>query len=661
MSSGAFLPPDPRVEEPYRLTPRTAIRLAILGVVAVVLFGVLFFRLWALQVISGEEYLESARDNQVRTFRIQAPRGPILDRSGRPLVTNVPGTVVQLWPAYVPEGQLESVVTKLSALLEVPRGQLLKAARARLEDPLTPLVVKTDVRDPKADYLSEHSSEFPGVKLEHTQLRHYEDDSLAAQLLGYVGEVTKEQLEQLGPGYRGGDRIGQTGIEQAYDKLLRGEPGTGQVTVDAGGNFTSTPQPNRLPKAGYAVRLTVDADLQQAAEDALRYGIDLARGNGNWAAYGGAIVAMDPRNGEIMAMASFPSYDPGIFSGRLDAKKWEILQRPGSNYPLTNRATGGLYPPGSIFKPVTALAAMEQGMLDPYEQIQCEPERVIDGQRFRNWDPYVDEPMSLSVAMARSCDTYFYELGLRFYRAKGSPLQDWAKQMGFGGTTGVDIPDSEGLVPTPAWRKRRYSSEIDRLWKSGNSVQLAIGQGELQVTPLQMARFYALIANGGKLVQPHLVKYIEQPRSSSEQRPVILRTFGGKPPRDIGLHPENVALIQSSLWDVTHKSYGTSFTVFSGYPVQIAGKTGTAEQYRQFPRGYPGYEGGIYNNLQDQSWWCGYGPTDGNPLYKDRPLVVCAVIENGGHGGEVAAPVALKVFEEWWGVPSPPFELRESD
>lgn len=661
MSSSAFLPPDPRVEEPYRLTPKTAIRIAVLGVLAVVLFGVLFFRLWALQVISGTEYLETAQDNQVRTFRIQAPRGPILDRSGRPLVTNVADTVVQLWPAYVPEGRLQDVVGRLAALLDVPRRELMRNAKKQLDDPLTPVIVKTSVPDAEADYLSEHFAEFPGVKLELSQRRHYELGTLAAQVLGYVGEVTEEQLEQLGPGYRGGDKIGQTGIERAYDKLLRGEPGTGQVTVDAQGNFTSTPQPKRLPKAGYAVRLTIDADLQQAAEEALRYGIDLARSNGNWAAYGGALVAMDPRNGEILAMASFPSYDPSIFAGRLDAREWAQLNRPGSNFPLQNRATSGLYPPGSTFKPVTALAALQLGILDPYEQIQCTPERTIDGQKFRNWDPYVNEPMDLSVALARSCDTYFYELGLRFYRAKGSPLQAWSREMGFGSSTGIDIPDSEGLVPTPAWRKRRYSSEIDKLWKTGNSVQLAIGQGELQVTPLQMTRFYALIANGGKLVQPHLVKHIEQPRSSSEQTPVILRTFSGKPARDIGLNPEYVRLIQSALWDATHKPYGTSYTVFSGYPVQIAGKTGTAEQYRQFPRGYPGYEGGPYNPLQDQSWWCGYGPTDGDRRWASRPLVVCAVIENGGHGGEVAAPVALKVFEEWWGVPSPPFELRESD
>jgi penicillin-binding protein 2 len=258
-----------------------------------------------------------------------------------------------------------------------------------------------------------------------------------------------------------------------------------------------------------------------------------------------------------------------MFAGRLDEKEWQTLQRPGANFPLQNRATDGLYPPGSTFKPVTALAAMEMGMLDANELIQCEPERIIDGQKFRNWDPYVDEPMDLHTALARSCDTFW--LGLRFYRADGSPLQAWTRRLGFGERTGIDIPDNEGLVPTPAWRRQRYSSPVDRLWKSGNSVQLAIGQGELQVTPLQMTRLYALIANGGKLVEPHVVKQVEQPRGSDEQTPVILRTFGGKPARDVGLHADNVP-DQAALG--RHAQATASFTVFGGYPVQIAGKTG---------------------------------------------------------------------------------------
>jgi penicillin-binding protein 2 len=509
MSNAPFLPSDPRVEGPYRLTPQLAIRIAVLGVLAVVLFAVLFFRLWALQVISGKDYVQEARDNQIRTFRLQPPRGPILDRNGIPLVTNVAGTVVQLWPAYVPEGKLGGVVERLSKLLDVPEKEIRRGIKARKSDPLTPVVVKTNVHDAKANYLDEHQTEFPGVRVAHTQLRRYEEGALAAHLLGYVGEISQEELDELGAGYAGGDTIGKSGVEAAYDRYLRGEPGTGETRINALGRFTSDPQPSRLPKAGYAVRLTIDADLQRAAEEALRFGIRLALDNGEWAANAGALVAMDPWNGEILAMASSPSFDPQVFVTR-DPAKLAALGAPEADQPLVSRATTGLYAPGSTFKPMTALAALEEGLLNPYDYYQCEPEREIDKQIFKNWDPYRNEPMNLVTALANSCDTYFYDVGLTFYAQKGSPMQRWARDLGFQRLTQLDIGnEARGLMPTPAWRRRTFETEIDKLWTSGDSVQLAIGQGDVLVTPLQMTRFYALLANDGKLVFPHVVKSVE--------------------------------------------------------------------------------------------------------------------------------------------------------
>lgn len=651
---GRFLPPDPRVEEPYRLTPQAAARIAILGVVAVVLFALLFFRLWALQVISGEEYLETAKDNQVRTFRIQPPRGPILDRNGRVLVSNVPGTVVQLWPAYT-DGRLDEVVRRLSRLLDVPEKEIRRAVEAREGDPLTPVVVKTAVHEPKANFISEHPARFPGVEVAATQVRRYEQGPLAAHLLGYVGEIDAQELERLGPSYAGGDRIGKTGIERAYDSYLRGEPGVGQVRVNALGELTSAPEPSRLPKAGYAVRLTIDADLQQAAEEAIEYGISLARGKGAWAANGGAIVAMDPSDGAILALASNPTYDPGVFAGRVDPKRYRELFDPESaaalNHPTINRALAGVYPAGSTFKPVTALAALARGLTTPTQLFSCVGTRVIDGQRFDNWDPYVNEAMELRTALARSCDTYFYDVGLLFYEQEGSPLQAWARKMGFGAPTGVDVgPEAEGLVPTPAWRRRTFADPVDKEWTTGDSVQLAIGQGDLLVTPLQLTRFYALLANGGKLVDPYLVEGVEQPAGSRKEQPVVLRSFEPRPPREIGLPASAIEAVKDGLYDATHSVDGTAYAVFGSFPVPVAGKTGTAEKYLELPKGYMGLDR-PFGRLFDQAWFCGYGPTDGNPQFP--PLVVCALIENGGHGGEVAAPAALRVFSEYWGVRTP--------
>ena len=635
-----FLPPDPRVEEPYRVTPNMAIRIAVLGVIAVALFAALFFRLWALQVISGERYLEEARNNQVRTFRVPAQRGTIADRDGQLLVTNVPGTLVQLWPFALEElspKQRTRVLRRLSRVLEIPMREIRTALRRHAGDRLTPVTIKESVNDAKVAYLLEHQAKFPGVQVSQTQLRNYERGMLAAHVLGYVAEITKEQLgDRRDRGYAAGDRIGQAGIEASYDRYLRGVPGVGEVRVDALGRITSEREYSQLPEAGYSVRLTLDAEIQAAAEDALRYGIRLALEEGEWAASGGAIVAMDPHDGEVLALASNPTFDPSIYVGRIDRKDLKRLADPAANHPTLNRAVAGLYPPGSTYKPITALAAIQERFLSPAELIQCTPKIEIgeDKQVFMNWDPFINEPMELTTAIANSCDTYFYEVALRAYERPDSPIQKWARRFGFGTLSGIELgPEGEGLMPTPAWRRRTFKG-IDRIWTSGDSVQLGIGQGDVLVTPIQMTRFYALLANGGKLVQPTIVKQVEQPDTQGN-RAVVVRAKTPPKPRDIGLDPEAIRVVREGLYDATHAPYGTSTSVFRAFPIPIAGKTGTAEKYVELP----GYKG-----LRDQSWWCGYGPS-GKP-----ELVVCAVIENGGHGGEAAAPAALKVFEKFFGV-----------
>jgi penicillin-binding protein 2 len=613
--------------------------MAILGIFAVTIFCVLFFRLWALQVISGETYLEDARNNQVRTFRAPAPRGSILDRNGTVLVSNVPSTAAQIWPAALqdltPE-ERQQTLRRVTRLLEVPYRSLAHELAARKDDVLTPITIKTGVPDAKVNYLLEHQNDFPGVQINQISLRHYDLGGIASQLLGYVSEISKSQLEtREKDGYAAGDRIGQAGVEGAYDRYLRGRPGVGRVYVDALGRVTSAREYQQLPEAGDNVRLTIDAELQRTAEEALDYGIRIAHEDGRWAADGGALVAMDPNTGEILALASNPTFDPSVYTGRVKQADLDRLAAPSANHPTLDRAVAGVYPPGSTFKPITALAALQEGMVAPDELIQCNGKRVIDGQTFTNWDPYVNEPMNMTTALAASCDTYFYEVGLRFYERTDSPLQRWARRMGFGGITGVDVgPEDRGLVPTPAWRRNYFKTAIDKIWTSGDSVQLAIGQGDLLVTPLQMTRFYAMLANGGKLVEPHVVKSVEEPANEG-QPPVVLRPYAPKPAQAVGLDPSVLSVVQEGLYRATHESYGTSSGIFGSFPVEIAGKTGTAEKFVRLP----GYQG-----LQDQAWWCGYGP------YGSPKLVVCALIENGGHGGVAAAPAALKVFEKYFKV-----------
>jgi penicillin-binding protein 2 len=636
-----FLPRDPRVEEPYRLTPQTAVRIAILGAIAIALFAALFLRLWALQVISGERYLQEAQNNQVRTARVEASRGTIIDRNGVQLVTNRAATSVQLWPVSLremPDAQRVAMLGSLGKLLDLELPEIQAALRRHRDDPLTPVTIKQAVRNEKVVYLLEHQAEFPGVELAQTELRHYDQGSLAAQILGYVSEISPEQLEQRKEeGYAAGDRIGQTGVESAYDVNLRGTPGLSEVRVDALGRVTSERQVPRPPEPGYSVKLTIDLGLQQAAENALGYGLRLAHEDGEWAANGGAIVAMDPDTGEILALASNPTFDPSVYVGRVAPRQLEKLADPTRNYPTLNRAIAGLYPPGSTFKPITALAAIQEGLLSPTETIQCTGKMIVgdDKQVFMNWDPLKNEPMTLTTALANSCDTYFYDVALRAYDRPDSPIQKWSRRMGFGVASGVDLgPESDGLVPTPAWRRRHFKDPREKIWTNGDSVQLGIGQGDLLVTPLQMTRMYALLANGGKLVEPRIVKQIEQNQTEGSP-PLVVRPFTAPKPRDIGLDPEAVTVVQQGLYEATHASYGTSTSVFSRFPVAISGKTGTAEKFVTLP----GFSG-----LRDQSWWCGWGPSD------DAKLVVCALIENGGHGGTAAAPAALKVFEQFFGV-----------
>ena len=649
--SRRFLPGDPRVSEPYRLTPQLALRVAVLGFFALALFAVLFLRLWALQVLSGERYLAQANDNRVRTLRLEAPRGAILDRAGRVLVTNTPGTRLELWPSDLPKTWAARLaeLRRISYVTGVPTKEIVAELAKHGNDPLTPIVVQRGIKPQQYYYLVEHQEEFPGVRLPASYLRKYPYQSLAAQVLGYVGQISPEDYKSLKKkGYLASDSIGQSGIERTYDTYLRGKDGSAQLTVDSRGRPKTAAVTTQSSASGETLRLTLDANLQRAAEKALRDGIRIAHSSSEGAyADGAALVAMDPRNGAVLAMASNPTYKPSLFSGRKNAKKLAPLLDPKvaaeDNYPALNRAIQVGYPPGSTFKPVTAIAAMQAHLVSPNTPLLCSATYAANGQTFHNWTPLIDQWVDLRTALAMSCDTYFYRLGDDFFKlpsGRGHLLQGWANRLGLGETTGIDIGgEIPGLMPTPEWRCKQFGGPpcagyVDRIWKPGYSIQLAIGQGDLLVTPLQMTRFYALIANGGKLVTPHLAEDVEQ--SGSKGQPLrVLRRFGAQPPQQVNVDPAALQYVRLGLEEATHASIGTSSGVFGNFKVDIAGKTGSAEKFVHV-KGSP-------NALKlNQSWWCGYGPFDA------PTIVVCAMIENGGHGGTAAAPAALEVFEQYF-------------
>jgi penicillin-binding protein 2 len=641
--------------EPYRLTPKLARRVALLGGLVVIGFAALLMRLWALQVLSGAHYAAQAHANQVRTVPVQAPRGPIVDRQGRILVSNQPVTSVELSPSGLPKTHARRV-TELRALSHVARVSVRRIRKLILRardagDMLDPIVIRTEATGPMLTFLEERAAEFPGLTLARSYVRRYPYGSVAAQLLGYAGQNTQSA----------GQVIGLTGIESAFDTYLRGVPGAARVRVDSLGRPQSARLLTTEPQQGQTVRLTIDARLQIAAQNALNYGIQLAHNNGQWAADGGAIVALSPKDGSILALASSPTYDPSVYSGRVTnhklaaqgLTKGTALQ---SNYPSLDRAVDGTYPPGSTFKPLTAIAALQEHLIKPYAFYPCTGTYVSPDDKshhvFHNWDRFVYQGMDLPTAIARSCDTYFYGVGNKFYelpKDRGQPIQRWARAFGFGKTSGSDLGrQSPGLVPTIAYLQHRFTRhtdptnwQVDRIWKPGDSILLAIGQGNLLVTPLQMARFYAAIANGGKLVAPHVLEDVENPNGT------LVPTTAPPAPRPVpGLNPAYLKVVQQGLLMGTHDSDGTSFGVFGDFPYAIAGKTGTAQKAVKLP-GYTGY--------MDQSWWCGYGPAT------DAKIVVCAVIENGGEGGSAAAPAAERVFAKFFNIPVPPTTVHPSD
>jgi penicillin-binding protein 2 len=602
---------------PPRLTNRLNLRIAILGAVVVAAIATVVLRLWSLQILDGDHYRALAKDHGILDVRVHPPRGEIMDRNGKVLVENRTVMALELRPSDLPNDRTERrrELAKLGDLLGLSQREIHRRVRATPQYAGYPVVLKQGLDRQLLFYLLENKESFPGVSVERTYVRKYPDSTLAAHVLGLVGQISPRQLKQSRyKGLRPGDIIGQAGVEYTYDKFLRGTAGSERIQVDALGRPRGT-LGNRPAQAGDSLRLTLDSGLQETGESALR-----DRG------LPGAFVAMDVHTGAILAMGSYPTYDPSFYTQPHTEEQYDAFgNQPGD--PLVDRADQGGYPTGSAFKPITATAALEDGLISPDTIFDDTGSLDIGGLVVHNAGGAANGPINMTTALKVSSDVYFFSLGLRA-SASGNhgQIQDWAHKYGLGEKPNIDIPNaSAGLIPTPAWRNRVYRSHknpyIDRPWNQGDNVNLAVGQGDVMVTPLQLARAYAALANGGTLVRPHLGGRIVGVNGKTVER------IKPPPKRHLRISDETRSVILGGMEQAAMTPGGTSYPVMGGFPFPVAGKTGTAE------RG-PGQE--------DQSWYGVIAP------YNNPQIVVTATVEHGGFGVESAAPIARAILEDYF-------------
>jgi len=597
-----------------QMSNRLALRIAVFGGFALVLFAVLFFRLWFLQVLNGDRYLAEANNNRTREFRVSAPRGEVVARNGEVLVTNRTSLALQVNPRKLPDRPRQRRA-ELAQLAELTHSSLHRVRKTMHEQlsltPSAPVTLRRDVGSYLVYYLQENQDRFPGVAVERVFVRRYPHGTLAAHILGNVGEVSEEQLKE--PRHRRlqpGDEIGQEGVEYTYDPFLRGQPGLTRIQVDAFGQPTRNGQlVSKQPVPGDNLKLTIDPDVQAAGEAAM-------------ASFGlrGGFVTMDVHTGEILALGSYPTYEPSVFTRPKTQAQVNELYRDPVSAPLTDRAIAGLYPTGSTFKPITAIAALESGNVTPGEVIYDPGQLVVGDQVFTNAGEAANGSVSLVSALEVSSDVFFYTLGLRMWDT--GDLQHWAHALGIGRPTGIDLPGAEeGLLPSQHWRNQLYAEgETERPWSEGDNVQLATGQGDLQTNPLQMAVAYAAIANGGTIVTPHVGLQVDDAAGR------VLDEFHPAPRRHVRIDPTYREAILEGLHDAAQNGGGTSFDVFGSFPIPVAGKTGTAQR--------PPYA--------DQSWYGVLAP------YPDPRIVTFVTMEEGGFGAEAAAPAAKKILEAYF-------------
>ena len=707
-------PRDPRVPVP----PQLAVRVAIIGGIAMVMFGVIFFRLWYLQVLTGEHYVAQANANHTRELPIPAPRGEILDREGRPIVTSKTTNAVEIVPALLPKGITEQAAGYRERLEEAEKARLgavqrlayldrslagvrhptraqheahhalaraaapptvavpplgredraLRALFRRLgrviglspktidervvqgmtATPYAHVTVKTDAGVRALTVLGERSDEFPGVVQEPVSIRAYPYGGLAAQVIGHVDQISEPELKMKAfRGVQAGTVVGQEGLEYYYDGYLRGRPGEQRIEVNAAGEPVQQLAPTQ-PQGGQSLKTTLDLKLQLEAEKALAEGKATAQAAGK-PANAGAFVAIDPRNGQILAIGSQPGFDPNRFAKPLTTAEYQQLVGTGSaGGPLDNRAVNGQYPTGSTFKPITAMAALEGGVISPGEGLGAGSCITVSTERFCNAGMADFGAVGLVEALKVSSDTYFFEVGERLF-SHGNLLQDKARQLGVGVNNGLDLPSAfEGVLPGPAWRREQNKLELEcertrhvpncgivlepeREWSVGDSMHLALGQGELLTDPLQMAVAYSTLANAymhggeGTVVTPHLGMEIDEASRG------LLQSLSF-PSHKVHLDPADLSLVMEGIHQAASQPGGTSADVWAGWDQAqhpVYGKTGTAQR----------------NLQEDQSWYMCY---IADPAH---PIVIAVTVEQGGFGAETAAPIARLIASQWFHKP----------
>jgi penicillin-binding protein 2 len=634
----------------------------MLSLVVGVLLLALLSRLWFLQVLAADRYGHLAEGNRVRQVVVEAPRGRILDRNGKVMVRNRAAWAITVkLPELGNPTKRNQVLGRLSSLLGLSRAKIDERLHDYNGSPLRGVPVAEDVPVDKLFYIAEHSEDFPGVAPEVVALREYPYGTLAAHVVGYVGEISKDELDS-GQFSRveQGDSVGKAGVELTYDRWLRGQDGVEDFEVNAAGRVVRA-LGGRAPVPGMDLQLSIDVSVQQQAEKSLKDGMTLARGladksrGGRYPAPAATAVVLDPNDGSVLAMASLPEYDPRKFVGGISQKDFAVYSNDRT-YPMLNRAVQSAYPPGSTWKPVTALSALRTNVITPQTTFHCPGSYKFGTSTFHDWTPTGHGTVDLTRSLQQSCDVFYYNLGANFARSEAAAetkgqkaaedMQVTARSLGFGGRPAVDLPfSSQGLVPTRAWRKAYWEAnkaiyckgtsalykELCRdgwHWQGGEDLNIAIGQGALLVSPLQLAVGYAAIANGGTVYQPHVARSLLSPDTGKPVRTIKPKVTGVAP-----IPAGDFAAVAQGLSTVT--SGGTAAGAFSGFPLNrfaVAGKTGTADLPPKAPF----------------AWFASFAPVQ-KPQY-----VVVAMVEQGGHGGESAAPVARALYDNLFGLPIQP-------